>query len=357
MGLRSYIAKRIVYSFILLLVVIAVNFIIFIAMPGDPGAFLMSAWSKESPEKRKEHEQALNEMWGLHEPWYIRLLKYYRNLLTWNFGIEIAGRRPIANVMAEKIPYTVLLLGLSDAVSIILGVYIGIIVIKKRGSTFDSAAVVSSLIMGSLPTFWIGLVLLWFFSRAGVLGWFPGSGAFPRDWALTGWPKVYTVNPSYMPAALNYNTTLSLQGSLDLLGGFLSHLALPFFTLTLFTVGGWILLTRAAMLETITEDYIVTAKAKGLSETEVLYKHALKNAALPIITSAALTFGFILSGAIITETVFSYPGIGGWIWGAISIRDYPVLMAVFYLISICVIVANIIADLLYGVIDPRIKYG
>jgi ABC-type dipeptide/oligopeptide/nickel transport systems, permease components len=273
------------------------------------------------------------------------------------FGIEIAGRRPIATVMAQRIPYTVLLLGLSDVVSIILGVYIGIIVIKRRGSAFDSAVVISSLILGSLPTFWIGLVLLWIFSSGGILKWFPGSGAFPRDWALTGWPNIYTINPSYAPTALKYGTTLSLQGTLELFGGFLSHLALPFLTLTLFTVGGWILLTRAAMLETITEDYIVTAKAKGLSETEVLYKHALKNASLPIITSAALSFGFILSGAIITETVFSYPGVGGWIWDAIMIRDYPVLMAVFYLISICVIVANIIADLLYGVIDPRIRYG
>jgi peptide/nickel transport system permease protein len=327
------------------------------AMPGDPGAFLMSAWSKESPERRKEHEQALNEMWGLTDPWYIRLIKYYRNLLTWNFGIEIAGRRPIAMVMAQKIPYTIILLGLSTIVSIIVGVYIGIIVIKKRGSAFDSAAVVSSLIVGSLPTFWIGLVMLWVFSKSGMLGWFPGAKAFPDDWAVTGWPEVYSITPKYFPDVLNYSTTLSLQGSLELLWGYLSHLILPFLTLTIFSVGGWILLTRASMLETITEDYITTAKAKGLNETAILYKHALKNASLPIITSAALSFGFILTGAIITETVFSYPGVGGWTWGAISIRDYSVLMAIFYLISICVIVANVIADLLYGIIDPRIKYG
>ncbi|MEM2538459.1 MAG: ABC transporter permease, partial [Candidatus Methanomethylicia archaeon] len=188
MGLRSYIVKRVVYSFILLLLVIAVNFIIFIAMPGDPTAFLMSAWSKESPEKRKEHEEALMQMWGLKDPWYIRLLRYYQNLLTWNFGIEIAGRRPIASVMAQKIPYTVLLLGLSTIASIILGVYGGIIVIKRRGSTFDTTVVLSSLILGSLPTFWLGLVMLWLFSKSGVLKWFPGSHAFPTEWALTGWP-------------------------------------------------------------------------------------------------------------------------------------------------------------------------
>jgi len=111
------------------------------------------------------------------------------------------------------------------------------------------------------------------------------------------------------------------------------------------------------MLETITEDYILTARAKGLKESTILYKHALKNASLPIVTSAAMAFGFILSGAIITETVFSYPGLGGWIWNAIGVRDYGVLMSIFYIISVCVIIANVLADLLYGIIDPRIKYG
>jgi peptide/nickel transport system permease protein len=128
-------------------------------------------------------------------------------------------------------------------------------------------------------------------------------------------------------------------------------------TLVLFNFGGWLLLTRATMIETITEDYVLTARAKGVGETAVLLKHALKNASLPIITSAALSFGFVLSGAIITETVYTYPGVGGWTFFAIGVRDIIVLMSIFYVISICVIIANIIADLLYGVLDPRIKIG
>jgi peptide/nickel transport system permease protein len=160
-----------------------------------------------------------------------------------------------------------------------------------------------------------------------------------------------------MPNVLKIGFSISSEGTWALIGGYLMHAVLPLMTLTLFSIGGWLLLTRATMLDTITEDYIVTARAKGLSESAVLYKHAFKNASLPIITSAAMTFGFVLSGAIITETVFSYPGIGGWIWEAIQYRDYSVLMAVFYVISLCVIVANIVSDLLYGVIDPRIKYG
>jgi peptide/nickel transport system permease protein len=132
---------------------------------------------------------------------------------------------------------------------------------------------------------------------------------------------------------------------------------MPLATLTLFTYGGYLLLTRATMIEALTEDYIATAKAKGVPERGVIFKHALKNASLPLITSAAIHLGFMLSGAIITEGVFSWPGLGRWIFTAIGNTDYSVLQAVFYIVALCVIMANIIADILYGVIDPRIKYG
>jgi peptide/nickel transport system permease protein len=355
MGLRRFIVRRLVNSIVLLLLVIVANYFIFMRMPGDPGAFLMAAWSKESAEQRQAHEEALNQLWGLNDPWYLQLYKYMRNLLTWNFGVEIAGRRPIGVIMSEKVQYTILLLGISTVASLIIGVILGIIVIQRRGSIWDTTSVVVSLIVGSLPTFWIGLILLWCFSN--TLKWLPGAHAYPESWAILGYPLPYTANMTYSADAFRMAFSLNFAQTWNLLWGYLSHLILPLSTLTIFSFGSWLLLTRATMLETITEDYIITARAKGLSERSVLYKHALKNASLPIITSAALAFGFILSGAIITETVFSYPGIGGWIWDAIQYRDYPVLMAVFYVISLCVIVANIVADLLYGVIDPRIKYG
>jgi len=134
-------------------------------------------------------------------------------------------------------------------------------------------------------------------------------------------------------------------------------ITLPAITLFIFLFGGWILLSRATVLETITEDYVTTARAKGLPERTVLFKHVLKNASLPLITSAALTFGFLISGAIITETVFSYGGMGLLVWKAIQTTDIPSMQAFFYVIALLVIVANFVADLLYGVIDPRIKYG
>jgi len=135
------------------------------------------------------------------------------------------------------------------------------------------------------------------------------------------------------------------------------HLFLPVVVLTLFLYGSFLLLTRATMMETLTEDYITTARAKGLKERAILFKHALKNASLPVITNAAIAIGFILSGAIITEQVFNIPGLGQWTWAAIPYKDYPVLHCIFYLTALCVIIANFIADILYGVVDPRIKYG
>jgi peptide/nickel transport system permease protein len=355
-GLRGFIARRLVISVVLVLAVIIVNFILFFSMPGNPIDFLMGEGvSKESGIQIAQRRQALQNTWGIGDPLYIQLAKYVRNLLTWNFGLEIASSKPIGQVMATKIPFTLLLLGTSTFLAIILGLFLGMVVIQRRGSLIDTGSVVTALIVGSLPTFWLGLILLWVFSN--TLGWFPGAHAYPESWIQGNWPQPISWVVSYSSGGLSTVFRFSTTQTWDLLSGYLSHLILPLTTLTIFNFGGWLLLTRATMLDAITEDYIVTARAKGLSERSVLYRHALKNASLPIITSAALAFGFVLSGAIITETVFSYPGLGGWIFEALQFRDYTVLMAFFYIISLCVIIANIVSDLLYGIIDPMIKYG
>jgi peptide/nickel transport system permease protein len=166
------------------------------------------------------------------------------------------------------------------------------------------------------------------------LGWLPSSHSFPDYWFL--------VPP-----------TSILQD----FGTRVTHLLLPWITLFIISFGAYVLLTRASTLEAITEDYVVTARAKGLKERTILFKHTLKNALLPIITEVAITFGFTLSGAIITEQVFVYPGLGWWTWQAIENNDFPVLQAIFFLIALCVILANFFADITYGFIDPRIKYG
>lgn len=223
---------------------------------------------------------------------------------------------------------------------------------------FDSGVVTMSLITYSLPVFWMGLVLILLFSVD--LGWFPHANVMPYEWAQAGrMPIPYNVSLTGQTAQWNGNVLLTVNpsGLLDYLSGYLSHLVLPLTTLTLFQYGGYVLLTRATMIEALTEDYVVTAKAKGVQERNVIFRHALKNASLPLITSAALAFGFMLSGAMITEGVFSWPGLGRWIFEAVTTNDYHVLQAAFYIVAVCVIVANIAADILYGIVDPRIKYG
>jgi len=326
MGLRAYLIKRTAYSFILLFFVLVLNFVIFQLMPGDPMAIFASPARLQNVEQVEE----IRRLWGLDQPIHVKFVTYMKNMLTGNFGISYRTGDYVAAEVVERLSNTLLLVGVSTVLSITIGIILGVIAAHKRGSPIDSVLVVSSLTTYSLPSFWMGMMFLLIFHYR--LGWFPGVGT----------TSFSTINPP--PNAFAYVSDR------------LWHLFLPALTLTLFMYGGYLLLARATMLETLTEDYIVTARAKGLKERTILFKHALKNASLPLITNAAISIGFILSGAIITEQVFVYPGLGWWTWEAIGFVDYPVLQTIFFLVALCVIVANFIADILYGVIDPRIKY-
>jgi len=357
MGLRAFIAKRLVYSFALVVVILCFNFIIFMLMPGDPSAFLMPVDPSEAmtPELMREREQLLADLWGYGQPYHIQLVKYLKNLLSWQFGKSFFYKTEVTNVMNWRIPYTVFLIGGATVIALVIGVVLGIMAIQRRGGLFDSGSVATSLILNSLPTFWIGLLFLLIFYV--TLGWFPNAGAFPREWAGGKGPVPFTTSINFSSNALVGVFSIDAEQALKLIGGFTHHAFLPMLTLILFNFGGWLIFTRATMLVTISEDYVITARAKGLKERAVLFKHALKNASLPIVTSAALSFSYVLGGAMITEAVYTYPGLGRFIFDAIAYQDYSVLMGVFYVLSICVIVANIIADLLYGILDPRIRYG
>jgi peptide/nickel transport system permease protein len=326
MGLRSYIIKRIIKSFALVIFVLTLNFIIFELMPGDPMQFFVSA-GKMKPEMIEE----VKKIYGLEKPPLERYGLYVYNMLTWNFGYSFYTTTPVAQEILARIPNTLLLVGLSTALSIVIGVILGVFAAQKRGGTYDTISVIASLTTYSLPSFWIGMILILIFHV--YLKWFPGAGAWPREWAVT--PP---------------------QNILEIIAGRMQYLFLPLLTLTIFSYGGYLLLTRATMLETLTEDYITTAKAKGLSQRAILFKHALKNASLPLITNAALAFGYLFTGAIITEQVFTYPGLGEYLWKGVVFKDFPVIQAMFYIIALAVIIANFIADLAYGIVDPRIKY-
>ena len=351
MGLRAYIMKRIVYTFILILFVITLNFIIFLMMPGDPTQLFINPTGKLSPDEIRRQMKALQEMYGLGDPPHIRYIKAARSLLTWNFGDSIVSGQSVAGEMLRRLPYSVFLLGTSVAVSIAIGIVLGALAAYKRGSTYDTVTLGASLFLYSVPIFWLGMIFIYIFST--VLGWLPSSHARP-EWAQ-GVPIPFTTGSSVTATSLNAEFVIA-PGFTEFVHGYLLHATLPLITLVVFQYGGYMLLTRAVMLEALTEDYVITARAKGVPERTVLFRHALKNASLPLITNIALGFAGIFSGAVITETIFTYPGVGRWIYEAAVTRDYNVLMPVFYVIALAVIIANFIADLVYGIIDPRIKY-
>lgn len=347
MGLRAYIFKRVIYSLILVFFVATINFFIFQMMPGNPIMLIAAGSQRLTPEQ----VETIYVLYGLREPLHVRYLMYLQNMLTWQFGYSYFSGGSVASEMTERLGNTLLLVGGSTTLAVILGVILGVVAAHKRGGIYDSASVFAALTTYSLPSFWMGMMLLLIF--AFNLRWFPLAGTYPREWAI-----VYKDAGGLPPplALINAQVIQIRIPSLLEITGRLQHLFLPLITLTLFMYGGYLLFTRASMLETLTEDYVVTARAKGLKQRTILFKHVLKNASLPIITNAAISFGFMISGAIITEQVFTYLGIGQWTWQGIYKLDYPVLQAIFYVIALCVIVANFIADVLYGIIDPRVKY-
>jgi peptide/nickel transport system permease protein len=298
-----------------------------------------------------------NHNWGLDQPLHIRYLVYLKNMFTWNFGISMANRTPVAGQILARIPWTLILIGLATVISIVIGITLGVVSAYKRGSTLDSTNLVAALMLGSVPVFWLGLVFVVILSQ--WLRLFPPSLAWPSEWGLPGQaPILYSVSNAVAQGSNGFVTTLNVgSGALTVAAGLVSHAFLPVFTLSIFLYGGYTLLARATMIDALTEDYIVTARAKGVSETSVLFRHALRNASLPIITAVALAFGFLFSGATITETVFSWPGLGLWIFRAVQLKDFFAMQAIFFIITLMVIIANIMADFLYGVVDPRIKYG
>ena len=253
MGLKAFIAKRIVYSFILLLLVICVNFVIFMLMPGDPSMFLLPVdptGGAMTKEERIEREQVLAEVWGYGEDLQIQLIKYTRNLLTWKFGRSVLYKCDVSKQLNWRIPYTLFLIGGATAISTIIGVVLGVLVIQRRGSLFDSGAVAVSLFTGALPTFWLGLIFLLVFYVN--LGWFPNAGAFPREWAIQGYPNAYNLGSNLSANGLNIVFSVNPGELLRLVGGYALHGFLPLITIIIFHVGGWLIYTRAVMLDAIT---------------------------------------------------------------------------------------------------------
>ncbi|MEZ4832530.1 MAG: ABC transporter permease [Caldilineaceae bacterium] len=251
---------------------------------------------------------------------------YAGNLLRGELGISYHTNRPVTDVLAERLWNTVLLIGAGQILAVILGMALGVLAAWKAHSAVDYSALVLSLMAWSLPTFWLGIILLF-------------------------WGSTYFNLPLGGMITAGQNFATSWARTVDLL----RHLALPTLTYTIVFLGEYMLIMRSSLLDVLSEDYILTAKAKGLSNFLILKDHALQNAMLPMVTIIALNLGFTVAGAIQIETVFSWPGLGGAIFDAVGRRDYPMLQGAFLLIAVSVIFANLAADLLYSVLDPRVK--
>lgn len=336
-----YIARKVGWAIVTILFVVVLNFFLFRVLPGDPARAGL-----KDPRLTAETVAAIQVKFGLDKPvincfeslnplkpgdCFVNPLEtqffiYLRNLLHGELGVSYHTNRPVYDMLGELLVNTVLLIGLGQVLAIVLGITLGGLAAWKAGTPFDFGATLFSLTAWSLPTFWLGIILL-----------FIGSSR----WGL---PIGGRITPG-----LVYNT--SIERWLDL--G--NHLILPTLTFTIVFLGEYMLIMRSTLLSVLSEDYILTAKAKGLSTFQILKDHALKNAMLPMVTIVALNLGFTVSGAIQIETVFSWPGLGGAIFTAVGRRDYPMLQGTFLLIAVSVIFANLAADLLYSVLDPRVK--
>lgn len=332
MGVASFIGKRIVNLLILLLLVALFNYYLFRVMPGDAISLIIDP--KSTPAQRAALRAELGIGPGGNT--FQAVLIYLEHVFTGNFGNSFATSRPVWVDILQRLPGTLFLLGGAYFLALILGVVTGISAASRRGRKSDVTIVTSSIFMGSLPVFWIGLLFV-------LLSVYLSQIHSPLALPFTG-----VIGPYWTYQTLSTNFAGFVVDAVR-------HAILPMTALTIILYGGYTLLMRNTFLDVLTEDYILTARAKGLPERDVLYRHALKNASLPLTTSVALQFGAILSGAALTETVFSWYGLGAYIVESVQGRDWPVLQGIFFLLAITTVVANFLADLVYGYLDPRVR--
>jgi len=320
-GFSRYFAMRVAQAIPLFFAIIIINFVIIHFAPGDPASRLAGEFADAN------YLNMIREKFGLNKPLYEQLALYIYNVLRGDFGYSFYYEQPVIKIIESTLPNTLLLMGPSLLMASLVGLFLGVVSSRKPYSVTDNTVTVFSLVGYSLPIFWLGQVLLIAFSLD--LGWFPSAGMASV--------RVDQVGLAYVADVV-------------------WHLFLPSVVLVVWQLALLSRLTRASMLEVFREDYIITARAKGLPERTVIYKHALRNALLAVVTVIGVNVQYMFAGAVLTETVFSWPGIGRLFYNAIFARDYPLLMGMFIIISLAVIVSNLIVDLLYGYLDPRIRF-
>lgn len=335
-----FLLNKIGWAVFTILFVLVLNFFLFRVLPGDPARAGI-----HDPRLKKDAIEALRVRFGLDKPVLncfdslnpikvgdcgvnpmdTQFFIYLRNLTRGELGISFHTNRPVFDILLERLWNTILLIGAGQILSILVGVVFGVFAAWRARTAIDYTALLTGLLAWSLPTFWLGIILLFWGSNHG----FPiGGKATP---GISSYPFLFQV------------------------GDIAKHMILPTITYTIVYMGEYLLLMRSSLMDVLAEDYILTAKAKGLSTFQILKDHALKNAMLPIVTIIAINLGFTVAGAIQIETVFSWPGLGLAIFESVGRRDFPVLQGAFLLIAISVVIANLIADLTYSLFDPRVQ--
>lgn len=319
----KYSARRLLQLLPVLLAAVTLNFVLVRAAPGDPLTYIIG----EVPLS-VEAEQEMRERFGLDGSVFEQLQVYLSGLLRGDLGNSYVSRTPVTEVLASRLPPTLMLMTVQFAIAIIVGVVLGVASANKPNSWLDGSVTVLTVVGYAIPIFWLGLMLIYIFSVQ--LGWLPVAGMRTARFDYTGWAYVGDVG---------------------------KHMILPVASLAFYNLAVITRLTKATMRETLGQDYIVFARSKGVPKRRMLYRHALRNALLPVVTIIGVNLRTLVGGAVLTETVFGWPGVGRLTFEAIGQRDYPVLSGVFLLTAVTVMVVTLLTDIAYSVIDPRIRLG
>jgi peptide/nickel transport system permease protein len=321
-----HLIRRLGFYLVALWASATLNFLIPRLAPGDPAeALLARMHGRISPTAL----HALEVQYGIsHESLFSQYVQYLNNLLHANLGTSFANAEPVTNLIARDLPWTLALIGMALIISFVVGTALGIAVAWWRGSKSDTILMPAFTFLSAIPYFWFALALV--FVLGYTLNWFPSYGGYDIYSYTPGWDF------GFFLSALNYAI-------------------LPAFTIVVGSIAGWMLGMRNTMISTLSEDYVLMAEAKGLSRWRVMTIYAARNAILPNITSFALSLGFVVSGSLLTEIVFNYPGIGYALVQGVQNKDYPVIQGLFLIITVAVLLANFLADFVYVVLDPRVR--
>lgn len=337
-GLRRFILTRIALTLPMVFILATVVFFVMRILPGDP------VQSALGPKGSPETVARLNEQYGLDRPILVQYVDFLGDVVTLDFGTALTGgRRPIVDEMSERFPATLELIIPATIFALTVGITAGALAAARRKRATDYGLRIYSVVIYSFPIFWLGLMLQ---LLLGVrLGWFPISG---RIDAVVGTTLERTTNLLVIDSILSRNW--------EALGSALLHLVLPALTLGLILSGVFVRLTRINVIETLQMDYIAAARARGIRERVVVYGHALKNAMIPVVTLIGLQVAILLAGAVLTETVFSWPGMGRYLVERISSRDYTAVQSVITMFALFVAVISLAMDIIYSLVDPRVRY-